>query len=68
MDEMSFPCKNCDHAFKYHQQSTFELWYCDFGDDVDGYCTCNYFERKQAIGTSEDEIEVQYNSDSYRWN
>ena len=64
MDEMSFPCKNCGHAFKLHQQATFGLWYCDFEDR----CECNYFERKQATGKDGDEIEVQYDSESYRWN
>ena len=69
MDEMSFPCKNCSHAFKFHQQATFELWYCDDIDEEAGtYCNCNYFERKQATGTPGDEIEVQYDNDSYRWN
>lgn len=64
MSELDFPCQNCGHAFKWHQMSTFELWYCDFEDN----CQCNYFERKRAKGTAEDEIEVQYDSDSYRWN
>jgi hypothetical protein len=64
MDEMNFPCKNCGHAFKWHQQSTFELWYCDYDDN----CICNYFARKVASGDDGDEIEVQYDSESYRWN
>ena len=64
MDEMSFLCRNCGHTFKVHQQATFGLWYCDFEDR----CTCNNFERKYATGTDGDEIEVQYDSDSYRWN
>jgi len=69
MDEMNFPCKNCGHAFKWHQMATFELWYCDEVDLESGtYCTCNYFERKQASGADGDEIEVQFDNDSYRWN
>jgi len=64
MDEMTFICKNCGHSFLFHQQATFELWYCDFDDS----CECNYFERKHASGTEGDEIEVQYDGDSYRWN
>ena len=64
MSELDFPCKNCGHAFSWHEQSTFELWYCDF----EGSCQCNYFERKQAAGTDGDEIEVQYDSEAYRWN
>jgi len=64
MDELNFLCRNCDHALKWHQQATFGLWYCDFED----ICECNYFERKQASGMDGDEIEVQYDSESYRWN
>ena len=68
MDEMSFLCNNCGHSFRDHQQSAFDLWYCDFEDESGGYCNCNYFERKRASGRDGDEIEVQYDSDSYRWN
>jgi len=64
MDEMTFICKNCGHSFLFHQQATFELWYFDFDDSGE----CNYFERKYASGTDGDEIEVQYDNDSYRWN
>ncbi len=64
MDELDFLCKNCEHSFRLHQQATFEFWYCDY----DNSCQCNYFERKRATGTDGDEIEVQYDSDSHRWN
>lgn len=64
MDELNFLCRNCGHAFKLHQIATFGLWYCDFEDR----CPCNNFERKQASGRDGDEIEVQYDSESYRWN
>jgi len=64
MDELEFLCK-CGHSFRLHQQSTFDLWYCDGDEET---CECNYFERKRASGRDGDEIEVQYDSDSYRWN
>ena len=64
MDEMNLICINCGHAFKCHQQSTFELWYCDYEDS----CPCNDFKQKRAAGTKDDPIEVQYDSESYRWN
>jgi len=61
---MDFLCKNCNHSFNWHQQATFELWYCDF----EGSCQCNYFERKQAADAGREDIKVQYENDSYRWN
>jgi hypothetical protein len=67
MEELT--CKNCGHSFKDHEQSTYDIWYCDAQDGEFGeLCNCNYFESKRAAGTDGDEIEVPYDSESYRWN
>ena len=68
MDELNFPCKNCGHPFFMHELATFDLWYCDAVDEFGIFCNCNYFERKYASGHAGDEIEVDYDNESYRWN
>lgn len=65
MDELSFICRNCNHVLRFHQLTTFGIWYCDA---IDEKCSCINFERKHATGTDGDEIEVNYDSESYRWN
>ena len=61
-------CKNCNHEFKLHQQSTYEVWFCDFEDRYGEFCNCNYFESDRATGADGDEIEVPYDDQSYKWN
>lgn len=69
MEELGPWCKNCNHSFKLHQQSaTPKLWFCDFEDEFGECCNCNLFEQKRAKGTQDDPIEVQYDSESYRYN
>jgi hypothetical protein len=68
MEELGPFCNNCGHDFKWHQQSTYGAWFCDFENELGEYCNCNYFEPKRAAGTDGDEIEVPYDSESYRWN
>jgi len=61
-------CKNCGHSFKIHEQSTYQIWFCDAVDEFGEYCNCNLFEPKRAAGTQDDPIEVQYDGESYKWN
>jgi hypothetical protein len=61
-------CKNCNHDFKWHEQSFDDIWFCDFENEFGDLCNCAYFASKRAAGTDGDEIEVQYDSESYRWN
>jgi hypothetical protein len=68
MDEMNFLCKNCGHTFEWHEQSIHELWFCDHMDDLGNFCDCNNFVIKRATGKDGDEIEVQYDSETYKWN
>ena len=67
MEELGPWCKHCGHPFKLHEQSTLQIWFCDYEDEF-GYCPCNNFEPKRAAGTENDPTEVQYDSESYRWN
>jgi hypothetical protein len=61
-------CKNCGHSFKMHEQSTLNVWFCDKMNEFGEFCTCNCFESKRSSGTQDDPIEVQYDSESYKWN
>lgn len=63
MDEMSIPCKLCGHAFKFHQMSTYEIWFCDFSDD----CPCDAYWPSQSSKSTKD-IRVPYTGESYKWN
>ena len=64
MEDMNILCKNCGHSFKWHQQATYELWFCDFANT----CECNEFIKTVGKGTEDDPIEVLYDSESYKWN
>jgi primosomal protein N' len=69
MEDLGPWCKNCSHSFRVHQQSTYQVWFCDAVDNEFGECCdCNSFEQKRAAGTDGDEIEVPYDNQSYRWN
>lgn len=68
MGELIPICKNCGHSFRLHEQSTHEIWFCDFEDSGGNFCICNEFVVRKATGDDGDEIEVQYDSESYRWN
>lgn len=68
MEELGPFCKHCNHSFSIHEQSTLQIWFCDFENSSGEYCTCNYFESKRAAGTQDDPIEVPYDNESYKWN
>ena len=68
MEKLGPFCKHCSHNFKLHQQNSLNLWFCDGEDEFGEYCTCNYFEPKSALSTDGNEIELPYDSESYRWN
>jgi len=69
MDELTPICRNCGHSFKLHEQSTYEIWFCDFEDSSSSnFCICNEFVVKRTIGDDGDEIQVPYDNESYKWN
>lgn len=68
MDEMNIICKNCGHSFSLHEQSTHEIWFCDYEGSNGNFCICNEFVVRQATGDDGDEIQVSYDSESYKWN
>lgn len=68
MAELTPICKNCGHSFALHEQSTHAIWFCDFEDSGGNYCICNEFVVKRATGDDGDEIQLPFDSNSYRWN
>lgn len=58
-------CKNCEHTFWYHNRDSVGFtWYCAFGKD----CLCNSYEPVPPLGTPGNEIVVQYDNMSYKYN
>ena len=57
-------CYLCGHAFRFHNTTeNLKLWWCDVGN-----CGCDDFIPTKATGKDGDEIQVPYDSDSFRWN
>lgn len=64
MEPLDLPCFLCGHKFRDHNQTeNLRLWWCDIGD-----CPCDSFVPSKATGKDGDEIQVSYDSESYRWN
>jgi hypothetical protein len=57
-------CRLCGHPFKMHECGFDQVvWWCK-----DGNCSCDEFVPSVGSGKDGDEIEVQYDSESYKWN
>jgi hypothetical protein len=66
MDPLNVLCKLCSHPFKDHSCSEdLRMWWCN-GDL--GSCVCDNYYPKEASGKDGDEIQVPYDSESYKWN
>jgi hypothetical protein len=64
MDNFELFCKNCDHSFKYHNASDFNMsWWCEYG----GNCLCEAFVIKKITKNGK-KSELDDNLDGFRHN
>lgn len=47
MESLDILCKLCGHEFRWHQMSTYGVWFCDYEDSCE--CT-NFYPMRLTIG------------------